>query len=264
MFAGLLFSLLLSISCVSCQRNAKDFEYICAQLVHRTYLNDNGTVCEFEFRERMVTEFGQVAHVYTNNDQVVFAFKGINRMDNDTALAAHFPLVSIVPGSRAQVHQGLRAWSLQFLYLVDRYTTKYRSISMCGHSAGGAVSYILTGFLVSADDEFRKRIDNVVTFASPKPGDPVFADYWKKVVRPKLNIDSRYVMFRKSFPLITYYDFVTHLPLYPYVHANNDESNIECLPETGRRCSLLDLHHMRFYLNSLQTQSPSICTGKNE
>ena len=239
---------------------------ICARLVNQTYANTTGSVCKYQFQETYKSSTGQLAQVYKRNESVIFAFPGIDGGDQDTQIILNVDLVPLVSKStnqsfdqEIQVHEGFRGWALDFLPLTSRYIKNGTLVTMCGHSAGGAVTYILAGYLAATNETFRESIRNVVTFGSPRPGDGEFSNFWQKSVVPLVETDDRYVMFREQFRFIEQDDVITNLPPVPYRDVTESPSKVLCDQPSGKKCTLRDLHRMRLYLFSLEQQQKLTC-----
>jgi hypothetical protein len=110
------------------------------------------------------------------------------------------------------------------------YPQAVQSLTICGHSLGGAVA-TLFALDVAANAKFRQP--TVYTYASPRTGDPSFADTYNQVVPQTYRIANRL-------------DVVPKLPLPPlYEHVLG---LYDLNPMAGVKFDLLCEHHLTTYL----------------
>ncbi len=98
-----------------------------------------------------------------------------------------------------------------------RFKQPVRSLTICGHSLGGALATLLA-LDVAANTTF--NAPTIFTYASPRTGDPAFAGTFNQVVK-------------NSFRVANRMDLVPKLPLPPfYEHVNQeyDLNPIRLLP----------------------------------
>jgi hypothetical protein len=97
------------------------------------------------------------------------------------------------------------------------FTQPVGSVTICGHSLGGALATLLA-LDVAANSSFKNP--TVYTYASPRTGDPSFASTFDQVVRNSFRIANRIDLVPKlPFP-----------PLYEHVAELFDLNPIQLLP----------------------------------
>jgi Lipase (class 3) len=111
------------------------------------------------------------------------------------------------------------------------------SLTICGHSLGGALVTLLA-LDVAANTKFKSPI--AYTYASPRTGDPSFADTYKQLVPNTIRIVNRF-------------DAVPNLPTPPlYEHVLG---LYELNPLFKVKLDLLCLHHLTTYLYLLSLET---------
>jgi hypothetical protein len=111
------------------------------------------------------------------------------------------------------------------------------SLTICGHSLGGALATLLALDVV-ANTKFKSP--SAYTYASPRTGDPSFADTYKQLVPNTIRIVNRF-------------DAVPNLPTPPlYKHVLG---LYELNPLFKVKLDLLCLHHLTTYLHLLSLQT---------
>ncbi|HLH39586.1 MAG TPA: lipase family protein [Bryobacteraceae bacterium] len=114
-----------------------------------------------------------------------------------------------------------------------------KSLTICGHSLGGALATLLA-LDVAANTPLASEL-TVYTYASPRVGDPSFADTYDQLVPNTLRIANRL-------------DIVPKLPLPPlYKHVNNV---FDLNPGLKVKLDIPCQHHLTTYLHLL-----SLLTG---
>lgn len=109
------------------------------------------------------------------------------------------------------------------------------AMTICGHSLGGALVTLLA-LDVAANTSFKNP--TVYTYASPRVGDPSFADTYDQVVSNTFRVANRM-------------DLVPKLPLPPlYEHVN---ALYEVLPNGKVKLDLACEHHLTTYLYLLSS-----------
>ncbi len=111
------------------------------------------------------------------------------------------------------------------------------SLTICGHSLGGALATLLA-LDVAANTKFKSPV--AYTYASPRTGDPSFADTYDQVVPNTIRIANRL-------------DLVPKLPLPPlYKHVLE---LYELNPLLSVKLDILCQHHLTTYLHLLSLQT---------
>jgi hypothetical protein len=112
------------------------------------------------------------------------------------------------------------------------------SLTICGHSLGGALATLLA-LDIGANTKFGRNL-RAYTYASPRAGDPSFADTYNQVVPNTVRIANRL-------------DLVPKLPLPPvYEHV---DSVVDLNPMLRVKLDLLCEHHLATYLYLLSLQA---------
>jgi hypothetical protein len=112
------------------------------------------------------------------------------------------------------------------------------SLTICGHSLGGALATLLA-LDVAANTPFGPHLA-VYTYASPRTGDPSFADTYNQVVPNTVRIASRL-------------DIVPKLPTPPlYQHVNHV---VDLNPLLKVKLDILCQHHLTTYLHLLSLET---------
>jgi hypothetical protein len=112
------------------------------------------------------------------------------------------------------------------------------SLTICGHSLGGALATLLS--LDVAANTALGHLLTVYTYASPRTGDPSFADTFNQVVPNSTRIANRL-------------DLVPKLPTPPlYEHVN---TVFELNPMLKVKLDILCQHHLTTYLHLLSLQT---------
>jgi len=112
------------------------------------------------------------------------------------------------------------------------------SLTICGHSLGGALATLLA-LDVAANAGLRVDL-KAYTYASPRTGDPSFADTYNQVVPNTIRIANRL-------------DIVPKLPLPPlYEHVNG---LFELNPMLTVKLDILCEHHLTTYLHLLSQRT---------
>jgi hypothetical protein len=131
------------------------------------------------------------------------------------------------------------------------FSTPVTSMTICGHSLGGALATLLA-LDVAANTVFKEP--TAYTYASPRTGDPDFASTYDQVVKTSFRIANRLDLVPKlPFP-----------PLYEHVLSLTDLNPIQLFPpkilvKTELSCEhALDTY---LYLMSLQTGGTVIPLG---
>lgn len=110
------------------------------------------------------------------------------------------------------------------------YPKPATSLTICGHSLGGALATLLA-LDVAANGKFLQP--TVYTYASPRTGDPQFADTYNQVVPKTCRVANRF-------------DLVPKVPLPPlYEHV---QTLFELNPMLRVKMDLLCEHHLTSYL----------------
>lgn len=110
------------------------------------------------------------------------------------------------------------------------YPRPATSLTICGHSLGGALATLLA-LDVAGNSKF--LLPTVYTYASPRTGDPLFASTYNQVVPSTCRAASRF-------------DLVPKVPLPPlYQHVN---TLFELNPMLQVKTDLLCEHHLTTYL----------------
>jgi Lipase (class 3) len=110
------------------------------------------------------------------------------------------------------------------------YPRPATSLTICGHSLGGALATLLA-LDVAANGKFLQP--TVYTYASPRTGDPSFADTYNQVVPDTCRVANRF-------------DLVPKVPLPPlYEHVN---ALFELNPMLRVKMDLICEHHLTSYL----------------
>jgi hypothetical protein len=120
-----------------------------------------------------------------------------------------------------------------------------RSVTICGHSLGGAIVTLLALDLV-ANSIFKNP--TVYTYASPRAGDPSFVSTYDQVVPNTFRIANRVDLVPK-LPLP---------PIYGHVHGLFELNPIQLLPFPPKILIKLDIaceHMLNSYLNLLSLGS---------
>jgi predicted lipase len=113
------------------------------------------------------------------------------------------------------------------------YPLPVQTLTICGHSLGGAIA-TLFALDVAANAKFRQP--TAYTYASPRTGDPSFADTYNQLVPQTYRIANRLDVVPK-LPLP---------PLYEHVLGIHDLN-----PMASVKFDLLCEHHLTTYLNLL-------------
>jgi pimeloyl-ACP methyl ester carboxylesterase len=117
------------------------------------------------------------------------------------------------------------------------FPTALTSLTICGHSLGGALATLLA-LDVGANTKLG-GILRAYTYASPRTGDPSFADTYNQVVPRTVRIANRL-------------DLVPKLPLPPvYEHV---DGVVDLNPMLKVKLDLLCEHHLATYLHLLSLQ----------
>jgi Lipase (class 3) len=112
------------------------------------------------------------------------------------------------------------------------------SLTICGHSLGGALATLLA-LDVAANTKLGSHL-TVYTYASPRTGDPSFADTYNQVVPDTARIASRL-------------DIVPKLPTPPlYQHVNHV---LDLNPMLKVKLDILCQHHLTTYLHLLSQET---------
>ena len=118
------------------------------------------------------------------------------------------------------------------------FPTALTSLTICGHSLGGALATLLA-LDVGANTKLG-GILRAYTYASPRTGDPSFADTYNQVVPRTVRIANRL-------------DLVPKLPLPPvYEHV---DGVVDLNPMLKVKLDLLCEHHLATYLHLLSLQT---------
>ena len=122
--------------------------------------------------------------------------------------------------------------------LLTAFPRPVTSLTICGHSLGGALATLLA-LDVGANTSLGHGL-NAITYASPRTGDPSFADTYNQVVPNENRIANRL-------------DLVPKLPLPPlYEHVLGIQ---ELNPMLKVKLDLLCQHHMTTYLHLLSLET---------
>ena len=112
------------------------------------------------------------------------------------------------------------------------------SLTICGHSLGGALATLLA-LDIGANTKFGRDL-RAYTYASPRTGDPSFVDTYNQVVPHTIRIANRL-------------DLVPKLPLPPvYEHV---DGVVDLNPMLKVKLDLLCEHHLATYLYLLSLQT---------
>ena len=112
------------------------------------------------------------------------------------------------------------------------------SLTICGHSLGGALATLLA-LDIGANTKFGRDL-RAYTYASPRTGDPSFVDTYNQVVPHTVRIANRL-------------DLVPKLPLPPaYEHV---DGVVDLNPMLKVKLDLLCEHHLATYLYLLSLQT---------
>lgn len=126
-----------------------------------------------------------------------------------------------------------------------RFVTPVTSLTICGHSLGGAIATLLA-LDVAANTAFKNP--TVYTYASPRTGDPAFATTFNQVVKDSTRIANRLDLVPK-LPLP---------PLYDHVLTPFDLNPVQFLPLPPRilvKPELACEHALDSYLYLLSLQA---------
>jgi Lipase (class 3) len=126
--------------------------------------------------------------------------------------------------------------------LVDAMPTIFpkpvTSLTICGHSLGGALATLLSLDLGANTGSGRELVS--YTYASPRTGDPSFADTYNQVVPDTVRIANRL-------------DLVPKLPLPPLYEHVGEVTDLN--PMLKVKLDLLCQHHLTTYLHLLSLQT---------
>jgi hypothetical protein len=126
--------------------------------------------------------------------------------------------------------------------LVDALPTAFpkpvTSLTICGHSLGGALATLLS-LDVAAHTGFGNRLTSY-TYASPRTGDPSFADTYNQVVPDTVRIANRL-------------DLVPKLPLPPLYEHVGQVTDLN--PMLKVKLDILCQHHLTTYQHLLSQQT---------
>jgi predicted lipase len=195
-----------------------------------------------------VVSFGFVAQDYAGN--VVIAIRGTDSIlewvQDAKFLAVKCPFLAGAGRTEdgfTAVYQSLRVGSnVDSPRLIDAlpgmaFPQPIASLTICGHSLGGALATLLA-LDVAANTRFTSPI--AYTYASPRTGDPSFADTYDQVVPNTIRIANRL-------------DIVPKLPTPPlYDHVLEA---YELNPLLKVRLDLLCEHHLTTYLHLLSLKT---------
>jgi pimeloyl-ACP methyl ester carboxylesterase len=197
-----------------------------------------------------IVSFGFVAQDPAGN--VVVAIRGTNGINewvqDGKFLAVKCPFLAgagLTEDGFTAVYQSLRsAQDPNSTRLVSAlanavYPNPVTSLTICGHSLGGALATLLA-LDVAANTKFGPIL-KAYTYASPRTGDPSFADTYNQVVPNTIRIANRL-------------DIVPKLPLPPlYDHVLGI---FDLNPKLQVKLDILCQHHLTTYLHLL-----SLLTG---
>jgi len=199
-------------------------------------------------RAQQIVSFGFVAQDPVGN--VVVAIRGtegiLEWVQDARFLAVKCPFLAgagLTEDGFTAVYESLRtARDAGSARLVDAlpgmaFPQSVTSLTICGHSLGGALVTLLA-LDVAANTTFSRP--NAYTYASPRTGDPSFADTYNQVVPSTARIANRF-------------DLVPKLPLPPlYEHVLG---LYELNPMLKIKLDLLCQHHLTTYLYLLSLQT---------
>jgi pimeloyl-ACP methyl ester carboxylesterase len=122
--------------------------------------------------------------------------------------------------------------------LPTAFSRPVTSLTICGHSLGGALATLLA-LDVGANTPLGHGV-NAITYASPRTGDPSFADTYNQVVPNTIRIANRL-------------DIVPKVPLPPvYEHV---DGVVDLNPGLKVKLDVLCQHHLTTYLHLLSLET---------
>ena len=201
-----------------------------------------------------IVSFGFILRV-PNNDAVIAirGTEGIREWIHDFEfLAAKCPFLAgagKTDDGFTAIYNSLRV-AVTSARLVDAvaalpFNHAVNSLTICGHSLGGALATLLA-LDVAANTNFMNPA--IYTYASPRTGDPLFAHTYNQVVPNTYRIANR-VDIVPNLPLP---------PLYEHVVGLYELNSIKLIPPKFLvKCGLACEHHMTSYLHLL-----SLLAGK--
>lgn len=150
----------------------------------------------FAFLQHVTDEAtGADAMIFTNDKELVVAFRGTQRNYKDILTDLNFSLVdsvSPIPGERFRVHRGFMAqWRGIRAEIRDTVSWRYRRVVFTGHSLGGALAEL-------ASVELGIYAPVCVTFGAPRVGDKSFT----RVAKARNVTRRRYVFGADIVPIV--------------------------------------------------------------
>jgi hypothetical protein len=122
--------------------------------------------------------------------------------------------------------------------LPNAFPNPVTSVTICGHSLGGALATLLS-LDVAANTGLGSELTSY-TYASPRTGDPSFADTYNQVVLDTVRIANRL-------------DLVPKLPLPPLYEHVGEVTDLN--PMLKVKLDLLCQHHLTTYLHLMSLQT---------
>lgn len=200
-------------------------------------------------RGSQIVSFGFVAQDPSGNAVIAIrGTEGISEWEQDAKfLAVKCPFLAgagLTEDGFTDVYESLRvgrdqgAKSLVDALSVLPFPNALASLTICGHSLGGALATLMA-LDIGANTKFGRDL-RAYTYASPRTGDPSFVDTYNQVVPHTVRIANRL-------------DLVPKLPLPPvYEHV---DGVVDLNPMLKVKLDLLCEHHLATYLYLLSLQT---------
>lgn len=140
--------------------------------------------------------------VMSNDEHIIVAFRGTDSVVDwvSNVQASYDP----GPLPETKVHKGfqdaLYPAVIKLIRLIERSGIKHKKLWITGHSLGAALCTLFTAMLA----ENNYRVFGNYTFASPRVGDPLFAEKFSTCVQGP------------NFRVVNSGDVVPHIPAEPY------------------------------------------------
>ena len=132
------------------------------------------------------------------NDNLVVCFRGTESIDDvltDLKIyKKYFPLENIY-GEYPEVHAGFKEQFDSVRKDIDGICSKYKNITFCGHSLGGALATLASAYYSYKHPSLHC---SCITFGSPRVGDDTFATFFDR----RINLSLRYVNDNDPVPCL--------------------------------------------------------------